>query len=120
MRFRGKVNGVKDVKDSLLNASRTIQRNVKSDIFKVASDIEQEAINKVPVKTSKLQGSITKTISPDGFSATISAGNDLVDYAKYVEFGTSKQRAQPYLYPAYFVNAQKLILKLRQRLKNIK
>jgi HK97 gp10 family phage protein len=115
-----KVKGTKGVIDRIKNASRTIQEQVRQDIFKAASDIEQEAINKVPVKTSKLQGSITKTISPNGFTATVSAGNDLVDYAAYVEFGTSKQSAQPYLYPAYFINGQKLILKLKQRLSRLK
>lgn len=116
----GRVKNYKNVMESIQNASKRIQENTKMDIFKAASDIEQEAIKNVPVDTGKLQGSITKTISSDGFSAMVSVGNDLVDYAPYVEFGTSKQAAQPFLYPAYFINGQKLLQKMRNRINRMK
>ena len=37
----------------------------------------------------------------------ISAGNDTADYAAYVEFGTSKMKAEPFFYPAIRAMAQR-------------
>lgn len=48
-----------------------------------------------PVDTGRLRGSITHTT--DGECAYIGTN---VEYAAYVEYGTSKTQAQPYLQPA--------------------
>ena len=48
-----------------------------------------------PVDTGRLRNSISHTQSGD----TEYIGTN-VEYAPYVEFGTSKQKAQPYLKPA--------------------
>jgi len=66
----------------------------------------------VPVDTGSLQKSIrVDTESEDTrFTATVTAGGKIVnpktgrivDYVHYVEFGTSKTRAQPFMEPAYF------------------
>lgn len=50
-----------------------------------------------PVDTGNLRNSITHGFEMDGFVAFI--GTD-VEYAAYVEYGTSKTKAQPYLKPA--------------------
>lgn len=56
-----------------------------------------------------LGGALRKTVqdglmlaTPQGkrIKATIQAGSEEVDYAKYVEFGTRRSRAQPFLRPA--------------------
>jgi len=66
----------------------------------------------VPVDTGSLQKSIRVDTESEGsrFSATVTAGGKIVnpktgrivDYVHYVEFGTSKTRAQPFMEPAYF------------------
>jgi HK97 gp10 family phage protein len=48
--------------------------------------------------------------------AKISAGNDEVDYAKYVEFGTRRSRAQPFLRPALARAREELAPNIRGRL----
>ena len=50
---------------------------------------------KCPVDTGRLRNSITHAISGN----TVNIGSN-VEYAAYVELGTSRQRAQPYLTPA--------------------
>lgn len=45
-----------------------------------------------------LRDSITAT--PDGDAVKITAGDDKVDYARFVEFGTVKMAAEPFFYPA--------------------
>ena len=53
-----------------------------------------------PVDTGRLQASIASSASDSG--AVISANTE---YAAYVEFGTSKMAAQPYLVPALLNSA---------------
>ena len=48
-----------------------------------------------PVDTGRLRNSISHAV--DGDTAYIGT---IVEYAPYVEFGTHRQRAQPYLEPA--------------------
>jgi len=75
----------------------------------------------VPVDTGALQRSIRREpdahAEDDGFIVGISAGGGgvanprtgrEVDYAGYVEFGTSRARAQPYLRPALMEAAEQI------------
>lgn len=50
-----------------------------------------------PVDTGRLQGSIVHETSPEDHSVTIGTN---VEYAAYVELGTKRTKAQPYLRPA--------------------
>lgn len=74
--------------------------------------VEGDAKSASPVDTGALRRSISgrteKTF--DGAEATIGSS---LEYAAYVELGTSRQRAQPYLKPALQKNknaARKLIM----------
>lgn len=62
--------------------------------------VENEAKALCPVRTGNLRRSIHTNVeqeSPDRVTARVSPG---VDYGVYVELGTRKQRAEPYLRPA--------------------
>ena len=50
-----------------------------------------------PVKTGNLRNSITYTVRDSEYATYIGTN---VEYASYVELGTSKMTAQPYLKPA--------------------
>lgn len=54
----------------------------------------------VPVRTGRLQASVTQKISrtKDGFEGVV--GTRGIDYAGYIEFGTSKMPARPFIRPA--------------------
>lgn len=62
---------------------------------KTAMDIERDAKVLVPVDTGALKNSIGSDIAP--FRAVI---GPTMDYASYVEQGTSKMAPQPYMRPA--------------------
>ncbi|MGH3933642.1 MAG: HK97-gp10 family putative phage morphogenesis protein [Pseudonocardiaceae bacterium] len=61
-----------------------------------ADDVASGAKTSVPVDTTKLQRKIKKRVRA-------TSGEVIADtsYAQYVELGTSRQEAQPFLYPAF-------------------
>jgi len=59
--------------------------------------IEGEVIVRSPYLSGNLRNSYTHKVNPDDRSVSIGTP---VDYAVYVEKGTSKQEAQPHLTPA--------------------
>ena len=76
-------------------ASAKVTARAEMVVKKVALDIEATAKTIVPVDTGNLKNSIGSEV--DGLSAEVSA---TTDYADYVEYGTSRMHAQPYMGPA--------------------
>lgn len=73
-------------------------------VFAAAGEaVANEARAMCPVDTGRLKDSITVSAGADG--AQISADTD---YAAYVEFGTYKMAAQPFLVPALLNSADKI------------
>ena len=68
--------------------------------------MRSKAIDIVPVDTGRLRGSIA--VEEDENKMEVMIGTD-VKYAPYVEFGTCKMAARPYLRPAYYENINKIV-----------
>lgn len=66
--------------------------------------VENSAKDNCPVDTGQLRASITHEVS--NLQGVVGTN---VEYASYVEFGTSKQRPQPYLFPALATNREEII-----------
>lgn len=60
------------------------------------AQIEATARNLVPVETGRLRNSLMHEVK----GLTLRVGSRDVEYSMYVEYGTSRMRAQPYLRPA--------------------
>ena len=98
------------------NKSKELEESVKSLIAETAYKIESDAKKLTPVDTGNLRRSIKTDIKEDGLTAEIGTN---VEYAIYVEFGTSKQPARPYLTPAYVKQKKKFNDGLRDIVKGI-
>lgn len=66
---------------------------------KALNDIRAGAANRAPVDTGALRNSITTQVSRSGTVIRGEVG-PTASYGAYVENGTSRMRAQPYLRPA--------------------
>lgn len=80
-----------------------------SALSSIGDIVVDRAKSKAPVDTGKLQDSIRKDMLRDDY-VIISANTD---YAQYVEYGTSKQAAQPYMRPAVTENSDVLVSTIR-------
>jgi HK97 gp10 family phage protein len=75
---------------------------ITDDVLRrLCDDIATDAARLAPVLTGDLRASVQVLGVQDGVGR-VGAGNDHVDYAAYVELGTSKMAAQPYLKPAAY------------------
>lgn len=88
----------------------------KEDILKDAGNfVTGEAKKIVPVDTGNLRSSLDNKMKGND---TVQIGTD-VEYSTDVEFGTSKQRAQPYLLPAYEMNKEEIKNMMRKHVARL-
>jgi|SRR5690606_5872219 len=74
-------------------------QEVKDAVNQTGLAVTRKAKQRAPVDTGRLRASIQIQIYPNGLTADVGTN---VEYAPYVEFGTSKMRAQPFLFPSWF------------------
>lgn len=116
-----KIAGLKRLNQKFKQLPKAAQDAARLAIAKSADEIVAMARRLAPVDQGHLRDSIGWTWgeAPKGskvlgssrgganLTATIFAGNDKAYYARWVEFGTVKNRAHPYFFPAYRANAKR-------------
>jgi HK97 gp10 family phage protein len=84
---------------------RELISKLARNITKACLLVEGDAKKDCPVDTDRLRSSITHEVDTDEMAGYVETN---VDYAPYVELGTYKMAAQPYLYPALEKNKSKI------------
>lgn len=92
------VRGITGLVANLHAFERGVGENVRAAVRRAGEDVEDLAKQLVPVDTGRLRSSIRTTYSDGGL--TFRTLSD-VEYAPFVEFGTSRSPAQPFLFPAF-------------------
>ena len=91
------VKGVKETLAKIDLANAKVRKAVQEQIGKSALNIQFGAKKRCPVRTGALRNSITV----DFYGVMSAQIGPHMPYAPYVEYGTRKMRAQPYLFPAF-------------------
>jgi HK97 gp10 family phage protein len=92
-----RVEGLSKLTRALRKAGVDV-KDMKAANAKVANVVVHHAVPITPHDTGALAGSIRPAQRQSG--AVVRAGGGSIRYAKFVEYGTSKMRARPYLYRA--------------------
>lgn len=74
-----------------------LPEQIEQALIAIGLTAESYAKQECPVDTGRLRNSITHEVDMNEQCAIIGSN---VEYAAYVELGTSRQKAQPYLRPA--------------------
>lgn len=95
------LHGVDDLRAKFKQLQGATQGAVlRSAVTAGALPIQNTAVGAVPVDTGNLKRSIHTEVTGSKTYAEANIGTD-VSYAAYVEFGTKRAAAQPYLRPAF-------------------
>jgi HK97 gp10 family phage protein len=99
-------------KDQLLKKLRklgpALDDRLRKATTRSAQDVANDARAFVPVRLGKLRDGITFTLHKQGFQAAVGVFDKKLFYASFVEFGTSRTSAQPFLFPAYRLNLKRI------------
>ena len=114
------VKGLKKLLDVLGNIPKEMDGDVEAVLEANAKEIEFEAKRMCPVDTGKLRQSILATKEGDKTYKIEANATGLAPYAPFVEHGTSKMSAQPFLYPAFFKGRERFTNDLEDLLGELK
>lgn len=96
MRVTVNVQGLNEFKGTLEQAAGRVEGLAGKVVRKTALDVQAEAVSRAPWDTGALRNSI-QVKQQGALSATVAPG---VNYAVYLELGTSRMGPRPYLFPA--------------------
>ena len=86
--------------------TKKIEKSLINKLILIGEFVEGEAKLRCPVDTGNLRDSIKYSIDENEPAVLIGTN---VEYAPYVEFGTVKMQAQPYLRPAVIENREQIM-----------
>lgn len=101
--------------DNSQEVIRAIEESAKNALKEIGLYVEGQAKLLTPVDTGNLRGSISHKIASE---KEVHIGTD-VEYAVYVEKGTSRQKAQPYLTPAVENNLVEIARIIQKHFKQV-
>ena len=110
-----KVTGIESLMETLksITSPDFADNALREGLMQAGRQVQGIAKRLCPVDTGNLRNSIEVTAVPDGAEVGTS-----VEYAPYVEMGTSKQTAQPYLRPAAQEHSSTYKAILKKHLQN--
>ena len=92
--------------DELSNTAYSVEKTAKENIKRNRT-----------VDTGRLLGSISTDIKQGGSDVTAEVGTN-VEYANYIEYGTCKMGAKPFLNPAFEEETEGLENRIRQAIRD--
>lgn len=101
------VSGIDAVVRNFYAADKTLDREVTAFTKRMMEDTVAEAKRLCPVDKGHLRDSIRGSLTPKGYGYTVESNREYLMekakryYAPYVELGTGKMSAQPFLRPAH-------------------
>lgn len=91
------MSGVTIVQDNTGAVTAALESQLSAAMDAIGAACEGFAKMKCPVDTGRLRNSITHQLAEGGKAVQVGTN---VEYAKFVELGTSRMGARPYLKPA--------------------
>lgn len=118
MAGRVKIEGLDELERKINKITEDSRKNIVHALDIAGLLVLRSAQQKCPVDTGNLRASLTKEVSDRELYAVVGTK---VHYAPYVEYGTRKMRAKPYLKPAFYENEKDIKQRISQAvLKAIK
>jgi HK97 gp10 family phage protein len=96
-----KTQGLDRLKAKLARLPSEVKSQMLVTLNQNADELVAMQKRLAPVRHGHLRDSIEKVEGRHELAVTVQAGGKKAPYARWVEFGTVKMRAEPYFFPAY-------------------
>lgn len=96
-----KCSNLKNLNKFMTKLEKALPEVSKETVQTATMAMEATAKEKCPVRTGRLRDSINSRIEEKGNDEITGIVSTDVEYASYVEYGTSKMSAKPYMTPAF-------------------
>lgn len=114
------VDGMRDLRQGLRKTKDGMLRVGKLTTRQTLEAIRDQSKKDVPVgETGRLRDGINIQIDKDELSGSVGMFDPDVDYAEFVEYGTSKQAQQPFMTPAVEDARRKLPQRLKENAEKV-
>lgn len=111
-----RIDGMAALRRTLVEVTTEGRAIAAREVMRSTLNIQAGAKKRAPVDTGRLRNSIATEIERDGLTGVVGTN---VEYAPFVEWGTSKMPAQPYLLPAHEEEVPHFLRRLRDALAKI-
>jgi len=111
------IEGGKEIAEKFKSIGKRVYTQQEQAVMQAGMVVERDAKINAPVDTGRLRNSIATRLSESSSNNISAEVGTNVQYAKSVEYGTSRMGAQPYLYPALENNKQKILKMLAKAFK---
>ena len=91
--------------------SQALEEEVHTIVENAGDNMVIHAQGIVPVRTGNLMASIFAEVDEDNLAVTLGA---TADYASFIEYGTVKMRAQPFLEPAAAIGQEEMNARIEE------
>lgn len=105
------IEGLENVQAMFEQKMNDMQGKLSEGVAESCKVVEADAKAMCPVDTGELRKSITSEVS--GTTGVVGTNKE---YAMYVEFGTYKMDAQPYLVPALKANEETIVQIIKDKI----
>ena len=92
--------GLDDLDKGLDKSEKQIMTATRDTVEESLKLVRDSAKDNAPVDSGKMRDGIGMEVDDDGLNGTVGQFDPDVYYSEFVEFGTSKQPAQPFMAPA--------------------
>ena len=110
-----RVVGIPEAIASLKKYQTKKKKDIKRELRRGAFQVADLAKDSVPVLTGRLRSSLT-TDDSDLFRLVMRVGTNVL-YGKWVEFGTRRMEARPFLFPSFFSHEGEIIRRIGNIMK---
>jgi HK97 gp10 family phage protein len=113
-----RVSGIPQLLRNIGRVQKNLADEVQRIVERAGINVQRMAKQNCPVDTGRLRSSIRIYHKDSGAQRQVRVGTD-VYYAPYQEFGTSRMRAQPFLFPAWASERPRFLQAVRAVVKNL-
>lgn len=111
------IEGLQELNQEFNDLENALTQEIITALMRGGMIIETDAKRRCPVDTGRLRASLTTDVEREGETTFVLKVGTNVEYASFVENGTSRMAAQPFLRPAVDAKAKDVVDEIRESIR---